>query len=34
VTRPLNQFRRDKLIAIKGASMTILKPESLDQMTA
>jgi CRP/FNR family transcriptional regulator len=34
VTRLLNQFRRDKLISIKGASMTILKPEALDQMTA
>ena len=34
VTRLLNQFRRDKLISIKGASMTILKPEVLDQLTA
>jgi len=34
VTRLLNQFRRDKLISIKGASMTILKPEMLDSMTA
>ena len=34
VTRLLNQFRREKLISIKGASMTILKPEALDLLTA
>uniref|UniRef100_E6QN95 Transcriptional regulator, Crp/Fnr family n=1 Tax=mine drainage metagenome TaxID=410659 RepID=E6QN95_9ZZZZ len=34
VTRLLNQFRRDKLISIKGASMTILNPEALDRLTA
>ena len=33
VTRLLNQFRRDKMISIKGASMTILKPEALDRLT-
>jgi CRP/FNR family transcriptional regulator, cyclic AMP receptor protein len=34
VTRLLNQFRRDKLIAIKGASMTIVQPEQLERLTA
>jgi CRP/FNR family transcriptional regulator len=34
VTRLLNQFRRDQLIAIKGASMTIVKPDALERMTA
>jgi len=34
VTRLLNQFRRDQWITIKGASMTIVKPEQLEQLTA
>ncbi len=34
VTRLLNQFRRDKLITIKGVSMTILNAEALDRLTA
>ena len=34
VTRLLNQFRRDKWIAIKGASMTILEPQELERLTA
>jgi CRP/FNR family transcriptional regulator len=34
VTRLLNQFRRDQLINIKGTSLTILKPEDLERMTA
>jgi len=34
VTRLLNQFRRDELIAIKGTALTILKPEELERMTA
>ncbi len=34
VTRLLNQFRRDEWITIKGASMTIIKPEQLEHLTA
>jgi CRP/FNR family transcriptional regulator, cyclic AMP receptor protein len=34
VTRLLNQFRRDQWIAIKGSSMTIVKPEQLERLTA
>jgi CRP/FNR family transcriptional regulator, cyclic AMP receptor protein len=34
VTRLLNQFRRDQWIAIKGSSMTIVKPEELEHLTA
>jgi CRP/FNR family transcriptional regulator, cyclic AMP receptor protein len=34
VTRLLNQFRRDKLITIKGSSMTITNPDQLEQLTA
>jgi Crp-like helix-turn-helix domain len=34
VTRLLNQFRRDKWIAIKAASMTILTPDQLERLTA
>jgi CRP/FNR family transcriptional regulator, cyclic AMP receptor protein len=34
VTRLLNQFRRDQWIAIKGTSVTILKPDQLEQLTA
>jgi transposase len=30
VTRLLNQFRRDQWITIKGASLTIVKPDQLD----
>jgi CRP/FNR family transcriptional regulator len=33
MTRLLNRFRRDQWITIKGSSMTILKPEQLDQLT-
>lgn len=34
VTRLLNQFRRDEWITIKGASMTIVKPDQLERITA
>jgi len=34
VTRLLNQFRRDQWITIKGSSMTIVKPEQLERLTA
>lgn len=34
VTRLLNRFRRDQLITIKGSSLTILKPEQLERLTA
>jgi CRP/FNR family transcriptional regulator, cyclic AMP receptor protein len=34
VTRLLNQFRRDQLITIKGSSLTIVKPEQLELLTA
>jgi CRP/FNR family transcriptional regulator len=33
VTRLLNQFRRDQWITIKGASMTIVKPDQLEHLT-
>ncbi len=33
VTRLLNQFRRDQWIAIRGASITITKPEQLERLT-
>ena len=34
VTRLLNQFRRDQWITIKGTSLTIVKPEQLERLTA
>lgn len=34
VTRTLSQFRRDKLIAIKGSSILILAAEKLDELSA
>jgi CRP/FNR family transcriptional regulator, cyclic AMP receptor protein len=34
VTRTLAQFRRDKLIAIKGIALTILQPRALEQLAA
>jgi CRP/FNR family transcriptional regulator len=34
VTRLLNQFRRDQWITIKGASLTIIKPNELEKLTA
>jgi CRP/FNR family transcriptional regulator len=34
VTRLLNQFRRDQWIQIRGASLTISKPEQLERLTA
>jgi CRP/FNR family transcriptional regulator, cyclic AMP receptor protein len=34
VTRLLNQFKRDQLITIKGSSLTIVKPDQLEQLTA
>ena len=34
VTRLLNQFRRDQWIAIKGSSLTIVKPDELERLTA
>jgi CRP/FNR family transcriptional regulator len=33
VSRVLQQFQRDKVIAIKGASVTVLRPEVLEQLT-
>lgn len=32
VSRVLQQFQRDKLISIKGVSLTVLKPEALEQL--
>ena len=32
VTRVLNQFEREKVICIKGASLTVLRPEALEQL--
>jgi CRP-like cAMP-binding protein len=32
VSRVLHQFQLDKLIRIKGASMTILQPQALEQL--
>ena len=32
VSRVLNQFEREKLICIKGASLTVLKPAALEQL--
>jgi CRP/FNR family transcriptional regulator len=32
VSRVLNQFQQDKLISIKGAAMTILQPQALEQL--
>jgi CRP/FNR family cyclic AMP-dependent transcriptional regulator len=34
VTRLLNQFRRSEFIAIKGTSLTILKQDELERLTA
>lgn len=34
VTRLLNQFRRDHWITIKGSSMTIVRPDQLERLTA
>lgn len=34
VTRLLNQFQRDQWITIKGASLTIVKPDQLEGLTA
>lgn len=34
VTRLLNQFRREEWITIKGSSLTIVKPDQLEQLTA
>jgi CRP/FNR family cyclic AMP-dependent transcriptional regulator len=34
VTRLLSQFRRDKWITIKSSSLTIVKLEQLEQLTA
>ena len=34
VTRLLNQFRRDEWITIKGSSLTIVKPDQLERLTA
>jgi CRP/FNR family transcriptional regulator, cyclic AMP receptor protein len=32
VSRVLHQFQQEKLISVKGASMTILQPEALEQL--
>ena len=32
VSRVLNQFEREKLICVKGSSVTVLRPEALEQM--
>jgi CRP/FNR family cyclic AMP-dependent transcriptional regulator len=34
VTRLLNQFRRDEWITINGTSLTIVRPEQLERLTA
>lgn len=34
VSRTLAQFKRDKLISLKGVSLTILQPRSLEQLSA
>jgi hypothetical protein len=34
LTNPANQFRRDEWITIKGTSLTILKPDQLERLTA
>jgi CRP/FNR family transcriptional regulator, cyclic AMP receptor protein len=34
VTRLLNQFQRDQWITIRGASLTIEKPDQLERLTA
>jgi CRP/FNR family cyclic AMP-dependent transcriptional regulator len=34
VTRTLNRFKRDRLIEIRGASIFLLAPEKLQQLTA
>jgi CRP/FNR family cyclic AMP-dependent transcriptional regulator len=34
VSRVLHQFQEDKLISIKGASMTILQPQALEELAA
>jgi CRP/FNR family cyclic AMP-dependent transcriptional regulator len=34
VSRVLHQFQQDKLISIKGASMTILQPQALEELAA
>jgi CRP/FNR family transcriptional regulator, cyclic AMP receptor protein len=34
ITRLLNQFQRDQWITIKGASLTIVKPDQLERLTA
>jgi CRP/FNR family transcriptional regulator, cyclic AMP receptor protein len=34
ITRLLNQFQRDQWITIKGTSLTIVKPDQLERLTA
>jgi CRP/FNR family transcriptional regulator len=34
VSRVLQQFQRDKFIAIRGSSLTVLQPEALLQLSA
>ncbi len=34
VSRVLQQFQREKLISIKGSSLTVLRPEALEQLAA
>jgi CRP/FNR family transcriptional regulator len=34
VSRVLHQFQREKLIAVKGASLTVLKPVALEQLAS
>ena len=34
VSRVLHQFQEEKLISIKGASVTILRPEELEELAA
>ena len=34
VARLLNQFRRDQWITIKGTSLTIVKPDQLERLSA
>jgi CRP/FNR family cyclic AMP-dependent transcriptional regulator len=32
VSRVFQQFQRDKLIAVKGSSVTVLQPQALEQL--
>jgi CRP/FNR family transcriptional regulator len=34
ITRMLGRFRKERLIEVRGASITILSPEGLEQLAA